>query len=102
MSKNLLAIALVAVGTYLTRYLPVHWQRSLKGFKEINEPLAYSSTAIISALFVTSLVKTPLVLNSLLIDSVSLGFVVLSYKKWKNLGISILTGVAVNYILRSF
>ena len=107
MDKNILAIIFVAVGTYLTRYLPIYLYNKLKvinpkNIKLINEILSYSSTSIISALFVTSFIKFPVVVEDVLISIISLIFVVIAYKKWNNLGISILIGVLAYYILKTF
>jgi branched-subunit amino acid transport protein len=103
MDKNILAIIFVAVGTYLTRYLPIYLHNKLKlinskNIKLINEILSYSSTSIISALFVTSFIKFPVVVENVLISIISLIFVIIAYKKWSNIGISILIGVLAYYI----
>jgi branched-subunit amino acid transport protein len=107
MDKNILAIIFVAVGTYLTRYLPIYLHNKLKlinpkNIKLITEILSYSSTSIISALFVTSFIKFPVVVEDVLISIISLIFVIIAYKKWNNLGISILIGVLACYILKTF
>ena len=101
MSYNILAIVLVAVGTYIIRYIPIHLHNKIKDIKkvkEINEILMYSSTSIISALFTTSFIKFPIVLGDVLINTISLIVVIFIYKKWNNLGISILIGIIIHYL----
>ncbi len=97
--KYYLAILVVSIGTYLMRLLPIIFNKRFKKLKGVNEFFAYSSSAIISALFVTSLVSFPIKLESLSISIIALIFVFLSYKKWENFGISILIGVIVHLIL---
>lgn len=81
------------------RLLPIIFNKRFKKLKGVNEYFAYSSSAIISALFVTSLVSFPIKLENLCIDIIALIFVFLSYKKWENFGISILIGIVVHLIL---
>ncbi|XRP97556.1 AzlD domain-containing protein [Methanocaldococcus sp. 16A] len=97
--KHYLAILVVSIGTYLMRLLPIIFNTRFKKLKGVNEFFAYSSSAIISALFVTSLVSFPIKLESLSVNIIALIFVFLSYKKWKNFGISILIGVVVHLVL---
>ena len=92
----MIAIILVAIGTYLTRFLPMYFNvRRLN----IDEFLTHSSMALISALFITSFVTFPVKLENLSVSSIALAFVFVSYKKWKNLGVSILIGVFVHALL---
>ena len=97
MIEHYVAIISVALGTYLTRFLPIHFK--VKGSRGIDEFLAHSSTALISALFITSLVSFPVKWNDLSINAIALAFVFVSYKKWRNLGISVLIGVGVHLLL---
>ncbi|HIQ39154.1 MAG TPA: AzlD domain-containing protein [Methanothermococcus okinawensis] len=97
--EHYIAIVLVAIGTYLTRFLPLYFNERFKRLKDMDEFLSYSSTAIISALFITSLVSFPVDLKYISVSIVALTFVFLSYKKWKNLGISVLIGVIVHLLL---
>jgi len=53
MMEHYVAIILVAIGTYLARFLPIYFNEKFKRFKGIDEFLTYSSTALISALFTT-------------------------------------------------
>ncbi|AAB99154.1 conserved hypothetical protein [Methanocaldococcus jannaschii DSM 2661] len=106
MDKNILAIIFVAVGTYLIRYIPIHLHSKIKNIdekvKEINEILIYSSTSVISALFITSFIKFPIIFSNVLISTISLIFAIVSYKKWNNLGISILISVVIYYLASKF
>jgi|Deesub1362A_J573_1020465.scaffolds.fasta_scaffold06227_6 branched-subunit amino acid transport protein len=95
-SFRLLAILLVAVGTYLTRYVPMKLEIKIEN---LDEWLQHSSIALISALLVTNLISTPLNVRDLGTNIFSLLFVFATYRKWENLGISILTGVAAHLIL---
>jgi branched-subunit amino acid transport protein len=96
MFERYIAIVLVALGTYLARFLPLRFKLRVEGLEEI---LSYSSTALISALFVTSLVSFPIKLGELYVSFVALLAVALTYKRWKNLGFSVLIGVIVHAIL---
>jgi len=91
-------ILLVAAGTYLSRFLPLRC-KGFKRLKGVNEYLEYSSTALISALFVTSLVSFPFEPKNTGISIVALAFVITSYRKWENLGLSVLIGVAAHLAL---
>jgi branched-subunit amino acid transport protein len=99
MMEHYVAIVSVAVGTYLSRFLPIRFKGRFKKLKGIDEFLAYSSTALISALFITSLVSFPVKLDDLSIGIVASVFVLVSYIKWKNLGVSVSIGVAVHLSL---
>ncbi len=92
----LLAIVLVAIGTYLARYLPLRFRFKIEEF----ELLSYSSIAIISALFVTSLVSFPIRFEDLGINIIALIAVAFTYKRWNNLGLSVMIGVIVHILLR--
>jgi len=59
MMEHYIAIILVAIGTYLARFLPIYFNERFKRLKCVDEFLTYSSTALISALFITSLVSFP-------------------------------------------
>ncbi len=99
MMEHYVAIILVAIGTYLARFLPIYFNERFKRLKGIDEFLTYSSTALISALFVTSLLSFPVKLKNISISIVALAFVFVSYKKWKNLGFSVLIGVTAHILL---
>ncbi len=99
MIEHYVAIILVAIGTYLARFLPIYFNERFKRLKGIDEFLTYSSTALISALFITSLVSFPVELKNTSISIVALAFVFVSYKKWKNLGFSVLIGVMAHLLL---
>lgn len=87
--EHYLAIVMVALGTYLARYLPLHFKLRIG----IEEYLEYSSAGLISALFVTSLAK-PMSASVL-----ALIVVLLTFLRWRNLGLSILSGVAAHLII---
>jgi len=95
------ATILVGVGTYLSRFLPIYFKERFKKLRSVGEFLTYSSTALISALFITSLVSFPVELKNTGISVIALVFVFASYKKWKNLGFSVLIGVIVHLLLSS-
>ncbi len=97
MSTHHLAIVLVAIGTYLARFLPMRFNEKFKS-KWLDEFLTYSSVALISALFVTSLVSFPVKPIDLSVSIAALIFVFISYKKWRNLGLSVLVGIVVHLI----
>ena len=90
-------IVVVAIGTYLTRLLPLLLKDKLN-LESWSEWLSYSSTALISALFVTSFVSIPINPKDLTIGLISLTVVYASYAKSKNLGISIIFGVLAYYL----
>ena len=90
-------IVVVAIGTYLTRLLPLLLKDKLN-LESWSEWLSYSSTALISALFVTSFVSFPINPRDLTIGLISLTVVYTSYAKSKNLGISIIFGVLAYYL----
>ena len=64
-------IVVVAIGTYLTRLLPLLLKDKLN-LESWSEWLSYSSTALISALFVTSFVSFPINPRDLTIGLISL------------------------------
>ncbi len=97
--EKILAILLVALGTYLTRVVPLSIK--IKRAEDIETLLSYSSSALLSALFVTSLVSFPLNISELGISTVALIFVVLTYLTWKNLGLSVLVGVVGHLIFNA-
>ncbi|AGK62078.1 hypothetical protein Asulf_02122 [Archaeoglobus sulfaticallidus PM70-1] len=94
---KLLAIVLVAAGTYLTRFLPMKFGKIRS--ERFEEFLAYSSTALISALFVTSFISFPIVFRDLGVGLVAILFVFVTYRRWENLGISVLAGVLTHLLL---
>ncbi len=92
-------ILIVAIGTYLTRLLPLLFKERFK-FDEWSEFLSYSSTALISALFVTSFVSFPIDSKELGVGIMALAVVLIAYLKWKNLGSAILLGITSHLISR--
>ncbi len=89
--EHYLAIVMVALGTYLARYLPLRFRFRIG----IEEYLEYSSAGLISALFVTSLASSKPVSASVL----ALIVVLLTFLRWRNLGLSILAGVAAHLVI---
>lgn len=97
--EKVLAILLVALGTYLTRVVPLSIKiRRAENFETL---LSYSSSALLSALFVTSLVSFPLNILGLGVSAATLIFVVLTYLRWENLGLSVLVGVVGHLIFNA-
>lgn len=99
MIEYYIAIILVAIGTYLTRFLPIRFSEKFRRLKSIDEYLTYSSIALISALLATSLVSLPVNPKNICVSITALVFVFLSYRKWKNLGISVVIGVSSHLLL---
>ncbi len=97
--EKILAILLVALGTYLTRVVPLSIR--VRRAEDVETLLSYSSSALLSALFVTSLMSFPLNISELGIGVVALSFVVLTYLRWRNLGLSVLTGVVSHLIFNA-
>ncbi len=96
MSEKILAIVVVALGTYLARFLPLRFKfgrsQKMKSF------LSLSSTSVISALFVTATFTG---------DAVELGVrvaalfpLILSFYRWKNFGLSIAVAVLSYYLFK--
>lgn len=52
-----------------------------------------------SALFVTSFISFPVKVDELKVGLLALLFVFISYRKWRSLGLSILIGISVHFIL---
>lgn len=98
MLKNYIVIFAVAAGTYLTRYLPIHYRERFETTGRLDEFFTYSSTALISALFITAFVSIPVDPEALLRGAVTLFFVALIYKKWRNLGLSVILGVGIHLL----
>lgn len=94
-----LIIFSVAIATYLTRFLPLHFSKKIEKTREQEEILTYSATALLSALFITSLVSFPLQIQNLGIGLMALAFVFFSYRLWENLGVSVIIGVAVHFLI---
>ena len=88
-----LVIVVVALGTYLARYVPLRFGIKLG----MEEHLEHASAGIISALFITSLLSSKPLSVSLLAGIV----VLLTYLRWRNLGLSIILGVLMHFILTS-
>ncbi|MDK2871113.1 MAG: hypothetical protein PWQ16_465 [bacterium] len=99
MFENCLVIVLVAILTYLSRLLPFYFKDMLKRLSNVDEFSKESSASLMSALFVTSLVSFPLNVKGLASSLIALFFVFLSYIRWNNLGISVLIGVLVHWLL---
>lgn len=98
MIQHYVAILLVAAGTYTARFLPMRFSEKFR-LSDVEDFLTYSSTALISALFITSFISFPIDLKRTYIGAISLILVFLSYNRWKNLGISVLVGVLANLVL---
>lgn len=95
---RILALLVIAVGTYLMRFLPLRY-RELFSKLEGSKFLEYSSTAIIAALFVGAFTSSVETRADFLPGVFS---IVAAYVMWrflKNLGISVLSGVAVHYLV---
>ncbi len=92
-------VLLVAMGTYLTRFLPMYLSSRNVSFDGAEEFLSLSSTALISALFVTSFLSAPLDYGKSSVAVASLASAFAFYKKWRNTGISVFAGVATHFLL---
>jgi len=93
----LVVIVIVAIGTYLMRFLPMRFKGTVGNIVKSSNFLKHSSTAIVSALFLTSLVSFPTKLGEILTSLLALALVFLSYRKWRNLGISIMVGIVSHF-----
>ncbi len=98
--EKIIAIALVALGTYLTRVTPLCIK--IRSNRDVEVFLSYSSSAILSALLVTSLVSFPLNVPELSVRLVALVPVAITYWRWNNLGMSVLAGVLSHFMLNAF
>jgi len=101
MEKILIAVFFLAVGTYLSRLIPLvltlKRQQALQNPRKIiQQLLEYIGPSLIAALFVISI--TPLTTNVSFHDGFRVGLallaVLISHFAWKNPGISVLVGVA--------
>ncbi len=99
MSEKLLAVLVVAIGTYMTRFLPFKLKDKFRKLSSLDEFLTYSSTALISALFVTSFVSFQP--HEFAVRTVAMVFVILTYLRWKNLGISVISGVVGYFVVNT-
>ena len=97
--RNYVIIILVALGTYLTRFLPIKFGKKFRELKDIDEFLRHSSTALISALFITTLISFPIESKEMIKGILALLCVFVVYRIWKNLGISVLVGVISHFLL---
>ena len=88
-------IAVVAMATYLTRLLPLLLKEKID-FERWGNFLSSSSTAVISSLFLTSFLS---VQRNLPVGLVSLGVVTLTFLKWRNLGLSVISGVVAYFFI---
>ena len=82
---------MVALGTYLARYIPLRFGLKLG----IEEYLEYASAGIVSALFVTSLASS----KPLSVSLLALIVVLLTYLRCRNLGLSIIAGVIAHFVI---
>lgn len=98
MNERVIAIVLVAVGTYLARFLPLRFKAGSSA--RLKEFLALSSTSIISALFVTTTFTTEF--EEMSIRFLALFPVILSYYRWRNFGISVFAGVVGYFMIKTF
>jgi len=97
--RNYVIIILVALGTYLTRFLPIKFGEKFRELKDIDEFLRHSSTALISALFITTFISFPIESKEMIKGILALLCVFVAYRIWKNLGISVLVGVISHFLL---
>ena len=58
--RDYVIIILVALGTYLTRFLPIKFGKKFRRLKDMDESLRHSSTALIPALFIIAFVSFPI------------------------------------------
>ncbi len=96
MLEHYSAIVIVALETYLARFLPLRFKFKIKNFDEY---LFQSSASLISALFVTSLVSIPVNFEKLFVSVIAATVVIVSYVRWKNLGLSVLIGVITHFVI---
>lgn len=92
---EVVVIAVVAMATYLTRLLPLLLKEKID-FERWGNFLSSSSTAVISSLFLTSFLS---VQRNLPVGLVSLGVVTLTFLKWRNLGLSVISGVVAYFFI---
>jgi len=97
----LLLILLVALSTYLMRFLPVKWQKKQKTFVHLGEFLEYSTAALLAALFVTTFWKLPSQPVEPCRRILALTPALLSFLLWQNSGLSILLGILTCSFLSS-
>ncbi len=91
-------ILTVAIATYLTRLLPFLLKDRID-FERWGNFLSSSSTAIISSLFVTSFVGAQREPKDLPVGIVSLLIVTLTFLRWRNLGLSIISGISMYFFI---
>ncbi|WP_456475309.1 AzlD domain-containing protein [Candidatus Pyrohabitans sp.] len=101
----LVAVLIVAMGTYLMRALPLGLmltRRKELTFGKINRGLSLAGPALISALFVVSIFPSPqeFVLKEMLMRMLAITAVYLSQRKWSNLGVAVMSGVVVYGLLK--
>jgi len=96
MNEKVLAIVAVAVGTYLTRFLPLKFRFGTS--ERMKNFLSLSSTSVISALFVTSTFTTNA--GEMGLRVLALIPLILTFYRWKNFGVSIVAAVLSYYLLR--
>ncbi|MCS7233375.1 MAG: AzlD domain-containing protein [Synergistetes bacterium] len=99
LEHNIFVIAIIAILTYSARLLPLYFKGVLNKLPHLEEFLRHSSMALMSALFVTSLVSFPVNVRELGLNISALIFVFISYKKWKSLGLSVLFGIVIHWLL---
>jgi len=81
--RNYVIIILVAFGTYLTRFLPIKFGKKFRKLKDIDEFLRHSSTALISALFITTLISFPIESKEMIKEILALLGVFIAYRIWE-------------------
>ncbi|MBO8179072.1 MAG: AzlD domain-containing protein [Archaeoglobus sp.] len=96
MNEKVVAIVAVAIGTYLSRFLPLKFKFSTS--KRMKNFLSLSSTSAISALFVTSIFTTNA--GEMGLRVLALIPLILTFNRWKNFGISIIAAIISYYLLR--
>lgn len=97
--SRFLLIILVALGTYLMRFLPLKWQEKLRTIAHFSEFFEYSTAALLAALFVTAFWELPFQSVELWRRTLSLFPVFFSFALWRNLGLSIVLGILTHFFL---
>ncbi len=91
-------ISIVAFGTYLTRFLPMRYKEIFRKL-ENSKFLEYSSTSIISALFVGSFMSTVNGVQDIAPALLALSTAYLTWRAFKNLGLSVIAGVLAHLLV---
>ncbi len=94
---EIIVILIVAIATYLTRLMPILLKERID-FEKWGNFLSSSSTAIISSLFIISFINQG-ELKDIPIGIFSLIAVFLTFVRWKNLGLSVISGVIAYFFI---